>query len=225
MSGEDWSDYSSDDPEYEISDHSEMSDSDGSYSDTDDDEDNPTVSFNNWNVLSDPFADKIPRPLQDFSADYDFHPAIDFQECKDPVNCFEHFMSPNIVAKLCEWTNKRAEICKLPRIAKYQKSKTIRLLERTSKRCVTKPAIIILKETGLEKEIHIPEEHGQKEDKEEKLHTANERSPRKYSSEKQPKEIINSKAKKPTNEYREAREDSPDEEKRHAASRKKLPFF
>ncbi|KAF5271118.1 hypothetical protein FQA39_LY08256 [Lamprigera yunnana] len=100
MSGEDWSDYSSDDPEYEISDHLEMSDSDGSYSDTDDDEDIPTVSFNNWNVLSDPFADKIPRPLQDFSADYDFHPAIDFQECKDPVNCFEHFMSPNIVAKL-----------------------------------------------------------------------------------------------------------------------------
>ncbi|KAF5272995.1 hypothetical protein FQA39_LY07644 [Lamprigera yunnana] len=41
MSGEDWSDYSSDDPEYEISDHSEMSDSDGSYSDTDD-EDIPT---------------------------------------------------------------------------------------------------------------------------------------------------------------------------------------
>ncbi|KAF5302769.1 hypothetical protein FQA39_LY01949 [Lamprigera yunnana] len=80
MSGEDWSDYSSDDPEYEISDHSEMSDSDGSYSDTDDDKDIPTVSFNNWNVLSDPFANKIPRPLQDFSADYDFHPAIDFQE-------------------------------------------------------------------------------------------------------------------------------------------------
>ncbi|KAF5305066.1 hypothetical protein FQA39_LY09328 [Lamprigera yunnana] len=93
MSGEDWSDYSSDDPEYEISDHSEMSDSDGSYSDTDDDEDIPTVSFNNWNVLSDPFADKIPRPLQDFSVDYDFHPAIDFQE-----------------SKLCEWTNKRAEM-------------------------------------------------------------------------------------------------------------------
>ncbi|KAF5297981.1 hypothetical protein FQA39_LY11856 [Lamprigera yunnana] len=63
MSGEDWSNYSSDDPEYEISDHSEMSDSDGSYSDTDDDEDIPTVSFNNWNVLSDPFADKIPRPF------------------------------------------------------------------------------------------------------------------------------------------------------------------
>ncbi|KAF5271389.1 hypothetical protein FQA39_LY08187 [Lamprigera yunnana] len=100
MSGEDWSDYSCDDPEYEISDHSEMSDSDGSYSDTDDDEDIPTVSFNNWNVLSDPFADKIPRPLKDFSAHYDFHPAIDFQECKNLVNCFEHFMSPNIVAKL-----------------------------------------------------------------------------------------------------------------------------
>ncbi|KAF5287594.1 hypothetical protein FQA39_LY15871 [Lamprigera yunnana] len=45
MSGEDWSDYSSDDPEYEISDHSEMSDSDGSYSDTDDDEDIPTLGF------------------------------------------------------------------------------------------------------------------------------------------------------------------------------------
>ncbi|KAF5306385.1 hypothetical protein FQA39_LY08894 [Lamprigera yunnana] len=43
MSGEDWSDYSSDDPEYEISDHSEISDSDGSYSDTDDDEDIPTL--------------------------------------------------------------------------------------------------------------------------------------------------------------------------------------
>ncbi|KAF5278321.1 hypothetical protein FQA39_LY05810 [Lamprigera yunnana] len=50
MSGEDWSDYSSDDPEYEISDHSEMSDSDGSYSDTDDDEDIPTISYPNYAI-------------------------------------------------------------------------------------------------------------------------------------------------------------------------------
>ncbi|KAF5285266.1 hypothetical protein FQA39_LY16727 [Lamprigera yunnana] len=77
----------------------------------------------------------------------------------------------------------------------------------------------------LEKENHIAEDHGQKEDNERKLHTANESLPRKYSSEKQPKEITNSKAKKLTNKYREAREDSPDDEKRHVASRKKLPFF
>ncbi|KAF2902800.1 hypothetical protein ILUMI_03383 [Ignelater luminosus] len=106
---EDLSDNSSD-PEYEISDNSEMSDSDGSYSDTDDDKDIPNVSFFNWNVLSDFFADKLPKPFQDLSADYDSLPAIDFQECKDPFNSFECFMSSNIAAKLCEWTNKRVEM-------------------------------------------------------------------------------------------------------------------
>ncbi|KAF5290945.1 hypothetical protein FQA39_LY14551 [Lamprigera yunnana] len=45
----------------------------------------------------------------------------------------------------------------------------------------------------LEKENHTAEDYGQKEDNENKLHRANERSPRKYSSEKQPKEMTNSK--------------------------------
>ncbi|KAF2881046.1 hypothetical protein ILUMI_25134 [Ignelater luminosus] len=85
-------------------------DSDGRYSDTYYNEDIPNVSSYNWNVLSDLFANKQPRPLQGFSADYVFHPAIDFQECKDRVNSFECFMSPSIVTKLCERTKKRAKM-------------------------------------------------------------------------------------------------------------------
>ncbi|KAF5304276.1 hypothetical protein FQA39_LY09803 [Lamprigera yunnana] len=41
----------------------------------------------------------------------------------------------------------------------------------------------------LEEENHTAKDHEQKEDNDRKLHTGNERSPKKYSSEKQPKEI------------------------------------
>ncbi|KAK9700885.1 Transposase IS4 [Popillia japonica] len=59
-----------------------MSDSDENYSETDEEENILEVRFGNWSILADPFADKLPRPLQDFTADYDFHPGIDFKESK-----------------------------------------------------------------------------------------------------------------------------------------------
>lgn len=44
-----------------------------------------------------------------FSGDYEgFHPAIDLENMKDPVNCLEAFLSRNIIHHICNWTNERA---------------------------------------------------------------------------------------------------------------------
>ncbi|CAH1979133.1 unnamed protein product [Acanthoscelides obtectus] len=110
MNVQDYYTDSDDDSEYELSDNSDMSDSDETYSETDDDELVENVTMDEWQVLSDPFSDQVPRATQNFSSEYTFHPAIDMEECRDPVNCFECFLSPNIVAKLSEWTNRRAEM-------------------------------------------------------------------------------------------------------------------
>ncbi|CAH1987778.1 unnamed protein product [Acanthoscelides obtectus] len=110
MNVQDYYTDSDDDSEYKLSDNSDMSDSDETYSETDDEELVENVTMDEWQVLSEPFSDQVPRATQNFSSEYTFHPAIDMEECRDPVNCFECFLSPNIVAKLSEWTNRRAEM-------------------------------------------------------------------------------------------------------------------
>lgn len=93
---------------YEQSD-SDNVESESEYSTTDEEEVMEGVQMGDWITIVDPFGDKLPKSVPEYQSDYDFHPVIDFDECKDPVTCFESFISPSIVNKLCEWTNKRAE--------------------------------------------------------------------------------------------------------------------
>lgn len=110
MTDQDFPTDSSDDSEYELSDNSVINEIDETYSETDEDELCENVTMNDWQVLSDPFSDQVSRPPHNFSSEYDFHSAIYLEEYKDLVNCFECFLSPNIKAKLCEWTNRRPEM-------------------------------------------------------------------------------------------------------------------
>lgn len=73
---------------------------------TDDDEYLENICMVDWNLISDPFSDQLPRPPNNFSSEYEFHRGIDSEELKNPVTCFESFISPQIVQKLCDWTNK-----------------------------------------------------------------------------------------------------------------------
>ncbi|KAG5884948.1 hypothetical protein JTB14_032815 [Gonioctena quinquepunctata] len=41
----------------------------------------------------------LPKPVEEYHSEYDFNPAVDFEESKDAVVCFESFISPTIVNK------------------------------------------------------------------------------------------------------------------------------
>lgn len=99
---------SEEDLSYELS-NSDFSDSESNYSLTDEEEVIDGVQMDDWTTITDPFDDKLPRDVPEFQSEYEFHPAIDFQDCLEAVNCFEAFVSTSIVKKLCEWTNKRAD--------------------------------------------------------------------------------------------------------------------
>ncbi|KAI4465433.1 hypothetical protein MML48_3g00007670 [Holotrichia oblita] len=105
-----YSDLDSDNDVSYIVSSSDSSDLESSYSSTDEDEVIDAVQMDDWTTIMDPFEDKLPRSIPEFQSNYDFHPAIDFEDCMDAVNCFEAFVGPSIIKKkLCEWTNKRAD--------------------------------------------------------------------------------------------------------------------
>ncbi|KAF5282739.1 hypothetical protein FQR65_LT02736 [Abscondita terminalis] len=84
-----YSDFDSDSDVSYIMSNSDYSDSESSYSSTDEEEVIDAVQMDDWTTIMDPFEDKVPRRISEFQSNYNFHPAIDFEDCKDAVNCFE----------------------------------------------------------------------------------------------------------------------------------------
>ncbi|KAL3272678.1 hypothetical protein HHI36_014142 [Cryptolaemus montrouzieri] len=68
------------------------------------------IDFNGWKTVLDAFANSLAMPVPKYNSEFDFHSAIDFEETKDPVAWFESFITPVIIDKLCEWSNRRADI-------------------------------------------------------------------------------------------------------------------
>ncbi|KAG5890939.1 hypothetical protein JTB14_019877 [Gonioctena quinquepunctata] len=94
------------DCENEVSDSGNC-DTESDYSTTDEDE---VMEGFKWTTVVKPFTDQFPKPVEEYHSEYEFNPAIDFEESKDAVVCFESFISPTIVDEICEWTNRPAEI-------------------------------------------------------------------------------------------------------------------
>ncbi|XP_072392179.1 uncharacterized protein [Diabrotica undecimpunctata] len=93
---------------YEMSNSDFESDSDSNYSSTDEEDVIDLTQMSDWIAIMDPF-DKLSTDISEFCFDYNFHPAIVFQDCMETVNCLESFVSSSIVKKLCEWTDQRAD--------------------------------------------------------------------------------------------------------------------
>lgn len=108
MNDHDFSTDSSDNPENALSDNSVISDTDEHILETNDEKLGGNVTMDDWQVLSERCSYHVPGQLLNFSSGYDFHPAIDLEECKDPANYFKCFVSSNIVVILCQRTSRRA---------------------------------------------------------------------------------------------------------------------
>lgn len=87
-----------------------LSSEDDDYSNTDESDSDEPLQFGDWQVISNPFDDKRDTNILETNFPYEIHPAIDTNSPMSIRECFEAFISPQIVEHLCQWTNGRAEI-------------------------------------------------------------------------------------------------------------------
>lgn len=101
---------SSSDEDYRADSEDDFTSDDDDYSNTDESDSDEPLQFGEWQVISNPFNDKRNTDIFETNLPHEFHPAIDINSPMSMRECFEAFISPQIVEYLCQWTNERAEM-------------------------------------------------------------------------------------------------------------------